>query len=188
MKCFRKSAIWLLLLAVAILAGFLHLNSVKNDWKTRVSIHNYNHWADIYLMAQNMDEQGYTQETIANQYGYINAKVYSATDALWPVFSGDSKANAFLNTFYVSLAMDITNNAYGDKQQDAIDLFADATKDLKDLTGKVLKMAEDSKSRDALLDKDSKLYAQVEAMVKEYCNEHTAKISEFNQQNHQKKP
>lgn len=187
MKWFRKSAILPLLLIIAVLAGFLHLNNVKNDWKARVSVHNYNHWADIHLMAQNMDEMGYTRETIANQYGYINAKVYSATDGLSPDFSGDSKANAFLNTYYISLAMDIANNAYGDNQQKAIDLFTDATKDLKDLTGKILKLAEDSKSRDTLLDTDSKLYIQVETMVKEYCNKYSAKISEFNEEYFQKK-
>ena len=176
------------MLVVAVLAGFLHLNNLKNDWKNRVAQHNYNHWADIHLMAMNMDELGYTQETIANQYGYINARVYSATDDLWPNFSGDSKANAFLSTYYISLAMDITNNAYGDHQQDAIALFEEATKALQELSAEILQLAEDSKDRNALVDTDSKLYKQAEAMIKEYCNEYGAKISEFNQQYFQNKP
>ncbi len=171
-----------LALAVFIVSMFINVCNEKSYWQKNVAEHNCYHWSEINLMATQIENIGFTKETIKENYLYINAKVFSSTTELYPVFSGDSPYYAFLQTYYISLAQDIAfdQDLYGDKLQEAIDLFADATKELKNLSAKILEMTEDAKDKVSLRKVNSKLYNQVEKMIKEYCNKYGQKISDFN--------
>ena len=112
---------------------------------------------------------------------YINAKIYSNTNGLYPVFSGDGKYIAFLQTYYYQLAQDIVvKDIQGDKLQEALDLFKETTVELKKLSGDIIKMSEEANKRIALIETNSELYNQVEKRIKEFCNKYGNKISEFN--------
>ncbi len=169
MKKVNKKTISVLLiiglaLAVFIVSMFINVCNEKSYWQRNVAEHNCYHWSEINLMATQIENIGFTKETI------------------YPAFSGDSPYYAFLQTYYISLAQDIASNQnlYGDKSQEAIDLFADATKELKNLSAKILEMTEDAKDKVSLRKVNSKLYNQVEKMIKEYCNKYGQKISNFN--------
>jgi len=168
-------------LVVIILLGsvFLKLHNEKEQWKHIVAEHNYNHWNEIYHMAWKTENQGFTKDAIKESYLYINAKIYSNTDGLYPVFSGDSKYTAFLQTYYYGLAQDIAvKDMQGDKLQEALDLFKETTIELKKLSGNILNIAENKRA--SLIETKSELYNQVEKTIIEFCNKYGEKISTFN--------
>lgn len=168
-----------LALIVFIISVFINVYNEKNYWQKNAAEHNYYHWSEINLMASQIENLGFIQKAIKENYPYINAKVFSSTTELYPVFNGDSPYNAFLQTYYISLAQDIASDQdlYGDQLPEAINLFADATKELKELSSKILEMAEDEKDRVALRKVNSEVYNQAEKMIKEYCNKYGQKIS-----------
>lgn len=175
------SIILIFVLIIAILSGymFIKLNNEKSHWKSIVAEHNYNHWNEIHFTALQIENRGFAKDAVKEHYLFINAKIYSNTDSLYPIFSGSSKYTAFLRTYYISLAQDIPN-MQDDKLQEALDLFKDATIELKNLSGKILKMAEDANERISLIETNSELYNKAEKMIREYCNEYGDKISKFN--------
>ena len=166
---------------IALVYSFVHLYNEKLYWQEQAAEYNRYHWSEIYLMAERIENLGFTKETIKEIFPYINAKIFSSITGLYPAFNGDAAYTAVLNTYYVQLAQDIS---YGDLSEErlveALVLFADATDDLKELSQKVLEMTEDTKDSMALRKVGSKLYNEVEEMVKSYCNEYGKKIRQFN--------
>ncbi|MGN0492834.1 MAG: hypothetical protein ACI4F7_04225 [Acutalibacteraceae bacterium] len=169
-----------LVTVIALVYSFVHLYNEKLYWQEQAAEYNRYHWSEINLMAEQIENLGFTKEAIKEIYPYINAKIFSSTAGLYPAFNGDAAHTAVLNTYYVQLAQDIS---YGDLSEErlveALELFADATNDLKELSRKVLEMTEDTKNSVALRQVGSKLYNEVEEMVKSYCNEYGKKIRQF---------
>ena len=183
LKLSRK-ATWLiavigLTVVILLISLFVKQYREKNYWLNTVAEHNYNHWSDIHFTAFQMENRGFTKETITDMYLFVNAKVYAATDDLRPVCSGDSQYTAFLQTYYVSLMQDIT--LVKDSQpQEAIDLFKEATIELKALAAKILDLAEKHEDRVRLVQTDSALYKEAQALITAYCNKYGQEISTLN--------
>lgn len=73
----------------------------------------------------------------------------------------------------------------GEKLNEALVLFADATAELKELSQKVLEMTEDTKDSVELGQVGSKIYNEVEETVKRYCNKYGKKIWQFDSTDNQ---
>ena len=185
MKVSGKIKIFILLgsvLVVAITASFVHLYKQKNYWQEVSAEYNIYHWDELYLMSDKLENMGISKETLNEMYPYVNAKVFSSTTGIYPAFNGDATYTSFLNTYYVSLAQDI---AYRDDLSDqrlyeATALFEEINSELRSLCRKVLDKTESPKDKVALRDTNSKLYAEVEEMVRQFCNENGNKISKYN--------
>lgn len=171
------------LLVAVILFSFVQLYKEKNYWQKDAAEYNRYHWIEINLMAKEIEELGFTKEAIEELYPYINAKIFSSTTGIYPAFDGDVLYTSFLQTYYVQLAMDIKidKDSTDEKLTEALALFEDTTKALKELTQDILEMTEDEKSMIALRKVDSDTYNKAEKMIIEYCNTYGSKISEFNQ-------
>ena len=145
---------------VAISTAFVNLYNEKNEWHDIAAEYNRNQWSEIHSISLRMKERGFTQESIAEMYPYINAKIFSAMSGMYPSFDGKSPYYSVLGTYYVSLAQDIWLNKdwTDEKMQKAIDLFEDALRKI-----------------------GSPIYNEAEKMVKEYCNKYGKLISTFNQ-------
>lgn len=170
------------ILIIAIAVSYLHLYKEKKYWQLDAARYNHYHWTEINLMALKLDEFGFTKEVVEELYPYVNAKIFSSVTGLYPGFNGNSNYNFFLQTYYVQLAMDIAfnQNIKDEKLQEALELFEDATLDLKTLSHKILKMTEDEKYEIELRCVGSDTYNKAEKMIEEYCNEYGKKISDFN--------
>jgi len=168
---------------VAISTAFVNLYNEKNEWHDIAAEYNRNQWSEIHSISLRMKERGFTQESIAEMYPYINAKIFSAMSGMYPSFDGKSPYYSVLGTYYVSLAQDIWLNKdwTDEKMQKAIDLFEDATLDLEELSFDILEMSEERKDKMALRKIGSPIYNEAEKMVKEYCNKYGKLISTFNQ-------
>ena len=157
---------------------------ILNDDKLAEDAAQYNHyhWEELNLMASTIENIGFTKDGIKEIYPFINAKVFSCSAGLYPAFNGDAAYTSVLNTYYVSLAQDIcsSQDLTGEKSQEAIDIFKDATLALKELTMDILKMSEQEKDKVALRKVGSPIYNDAENMIKEYCNKYGKMISEFN--------
>lgn len=167
---------------IAISSVFLHLYNEKNYWQEASAQYNQYHWEELNLMASTIENIGFTKEGIKEIYPYINAKVFSCTTGLYPAFNGDAAYAPFLNTFYIGLAQDIigSEDLTDEKLQEAIDIFKEATLNLKELTMDILKISETEKGKVALRDVGSPIYNKAENMIKEYCNKYGNIISYFN--------
>ena len=172
-----------LVIIIAIGSAFAHLYNEKNNWHNVAAEYNRNQWSEIHSISLRMKERGFTQESIAEMYPYINAKIFSAMSGMYPSFDGKSPYYSVLGTYYVSLAQDIWLNKdwTDEKMQKAIDLFEDATLDLEELSFDILEMSEERKDKMALRRIGSPIYNEAEKMVKEYCNKYGELISTFNQ-------
>lgn len=170
-----------LLIIIVSISIVVNVYNEKSYWQNLVAEHNRFHWSEIYFMTTEIEKAGFTKEGIQELHLYINAKVFSTENNLSPSFSGGSKVTFFLQTYYVSLAQDISASQEMDdeKLQLAIDLFEESTKELKKLSAAILEMAQDADNRLALIDEDSELYKQADEMVKEYSNEYSERISNF---------
>ena len=116
-----------LVIIIAIGSAFAHLYNEKNNWHNVAAEYNRNQWSEIHSISLRMKERGFTQESIAEMYPYINAKIFSAMSGMYPSFDGKSPYYSVLGTYYVSLAQDIWLNKdwTDEKMQKAIDLFED---------------------------------------------------------------
>lgn len=172
-----------LVIIIAIGSALAHLYNEKNNWHNVAAEYNRNQWSEIHSISLRMKESGFTQESIAEMYPYINAKIFSAMSGMCPSFDGKSPYYSVLGTYYVSLAQDIWLNKdwTDEKMQKAIDLFEDATLDLEELSFDILEMSEERKDKMALRKIGSPIYNEAEKMVKEYCNKYGKLISTFNQ-------
>lgn len=171
-----------LVLVIIIVSSFVHLYKEKGYWQQDAAEYNRYHWVEINHMASKIEDLGFTKEAIEEIYPYINAKIFSSVTGLYPAFNGDAAYTAVINTYYVSLAQDImySRDLTGDKLQEAIDVFKEATIALKELTHNILKMTENEKDKIALRKFGSDVYIKAESMIKEYCNKYGKKISDFN--------
>lgn len=178
----KAAIIVCLALIIVIVSSFVHLYQEKTYWQEDAAEYNRYHWTEIQLMAFKMEAKGFTKEAIKEIYPYINAKIFSSVTGLYPAFNGDAAYTAFLQTYYVSLAEDIasTQNLSSNKLQEAINIFKDATIELKDLSGKILEMTEELKDKVALRKVGSNVYNKAETMIREYCNKYGKKISQLN--------
>lgn len=169
-----------LVTVIALVYSFVHLYNKKIYWQEQSAEYNRYHWSELNLMASTMENIGFTKEGITEIYPYINAKVFSCTAGLYPAFNGDAAYTAVLSTYYVQLAQDISyGDLSGEKLNEALVLFADATAELKELSQKVLEMTEDTKDSVELRQVGSKIYNEVEETVKRYCNKYGKKIWQF---------
>ena len=185
LKLSRKSkalVVVSILLIIAISVSFFHLYKEKKYWQSDAARYNSYHWSEIHLTAQKMVELGFTKESIAEMYSYVNAKIFSSVTGTYPAFNGKSPYTSFLQTYYVQLAMDIaySQDLKDEKLQEALDLFKEATLDLKELSYNIVKMTEDENGEIELRKVGSDTYNKAEKMIQEYCNEYGPKISAFN--------
>jgi len=169
------------LIVVIIVTMFVNLYNEKCYWQNQVAEDNYFNWSRIYFMTEEIEKAGFTKDGIDKMWLYINAIVYSTENDVSPRFSGGTKTSYYLQTYYNSLALDISANKEWDEEklQSAIDLFEDATMDLKNLSAEILDMASDKDGKLKLLDSDSELYKQADKLVKDYSNGYSEKILEF---------
>jgi len=169
----------LIVLIVVSASMFTKLYNEKCYWQERVANDNYLNWDQIYFMTTQVEKMGFTKEAIEEMYLYISGIVKTTETDLRPIFSGPITYH-FLGSYYVGLAMDIAGSHLDDENlQLAIELFEDATIDLKELSWAILEMAEDLDVRVQLLDTDSDLYKRAEEMVLEYSEEYDERFSSF---------
>ena len=67
-----------LVIIIAIGSALAHLYNEKNNWHNVAAEYNRNQWSEIHSISLRMKESGFTQESIAEMYPYINAKIFSA--------------------------------------------------------------------------------------------------------------
>ncbi len=183
MNKLKKRYIFAIVLLITIIVSsmFVKIYNEKCYWQRQAANHNYFHWAEIYNMIFEIEKTNFTKEGIQKIYPYINAKVYSSEEYLSPVFGGASNTSSFLKTYYNSLALDISASQKFDseKLQLAIDLFEEATNELKEISLTILEMAEDPQNRLELINTDSEIYKQAYKMTMEYSKEYSERIKNF---------
>lgn len=172
-----------LLITIIVVLMFVKIYNEKCYWQRQVAEYNYTNWGQIYHMTHEIEKKGFTQEGIKEVSLYINAKVSATEPNLSPGFSSSPESSFFLQTYYLSLALDISKNREFDAEelQLAINLFEEATIELRKLSATILEMTSSSyvDNRLELISTDSELYKQVDKMVKEYGNKYSEKISNF---------
>ena len=180
----KAVALIALALLIVVVSAFVYICKEKNYWQRNAAEYNYYRWSEIYLMTTELEELGFSRESISEMYLYANAKIFSSVTGIYPAIDGNSPYTSFLNTYYISLAYEIKLGYMTDeKSQEAIEIFKDATLALKELSRSILDMAEDEKNKLALCSVGSSVYNKAEEMVIEYCNNYGKKISAFNYSN-----
>ena len=148
-------------------------------YKNEMAIKNYNNWGEILKIAkkvyyiQNIDDLKLCR-------GYINGVIYSTCFELLPNFSGEPRYTGFLTLNYDSFISDVVsdNNYNQEKRNEAFLLLKEVSLELQELCEKVLEISENNKS--ALIDRDSKIYKEVEQLIHDFCYEQGKIIYDFN--------
>ncbi len=176
----KLAFIFVLALIIALGSVTVKLYKEKVYWQEDSALNNYNHWSEIYLVADKLSQNDITREFAKEMYGYVNAKIFS--NVTYPPFDGKSPYTFFLNTYYISLMQDIAYNEdlTDEKRKEAISIFKNANTELKAICKKVLDKAENKKERIELREVGSKLYGEVEQEIIDYCNKYGDEISRFN--------
>ena len=180
-KKFYMFGIGLLIALIVVSASmFVKVHNEKCYWQGQAANNNYSNWSQIHFMTTQIEKIGFTKEAIEEMRLYINGILFATESNLSPHFSSTT-TTLFLMHYYDGLALEISNSQKLDDEelQLAIDLFKDATKDLKELSWTILEMAEEPDGKLQLLDADSALYKQAEEMTEEYSEEYSERISNF---------
>lgn len=169
----------LIALIVVSISMLVKVYNEKCGWQDRAANDNYSNWDHIYFMTTQVEKMGFTKQDVEEISLYVNGILYASEPDLWPRFSGPV-TSAFLRHYYAGLALDIASSQLDDEQlRLAMELFKDATMDLKELSRAILDMAEAADARVQLLDRDSAICKQAEEMVLEYSEEYDERFSRF---------
>ncbi|MBQ9973643.1 MAG: hypothetical protein IJP02_01655 [Oscillospiraceae bacterium] len=176
--CLCGAALLMVLIAVTV-SIFAKLYEEKSYWQERAAGVNYSGWDHIYFMTTQVEKIGFTKQAVEEMHLYINGILFTSEPDLQPRFGGPVTAG-FLQHYYAGLALDIASGQLDDEQlQRAVQLFKDATLDLKELSRAILDLAEDRDERVQLLDEDSALYRQVQEMILNYSEEYDERFRTF---------